>query len=169
MPKPKQTDLLAPGPGRRDVTARRFNQNLAIVAREAVPAGVMMEYLLAIMEGHGSAVLKRDERYDGGWCVTWPEKGELSSTPEQKQWAWTQWRQAGYGMPVQSITLDAELRATYQQGPTLELGAMTPAQLIAIRKALLPPAPVTDTSDAIDAEIVSETQAPPPSSEPSEP
>jgi hypothetical protein len=170
VPAPKTIELRPPTRrGGPDPIAKRFNRNLAICAREAVPAEIMCEYLLAIMEGHGQAVLKRA---GGEWIVTWPGgptredegTGELQSTHEQKAWAWLQWRQAGYGMPAQSIQLEGELRTMQTTRTTIELAGRTPAEVMALRAAIRlalapPPAPAdpvevpTSEPQAIDAEF----------------
>lgn len=102
-----------PAKSTRHGVSRKWNSSLTIAAREAVPPAVMVDWLLAIMEGYGTAVLQRDARVEGGWKVIRPENG-AESTDQQKQWAWLQWRLAGYGQPVQSIALDADLRQHMQ-------------------------------------------------------
>lgn len=148
---------------------RKHARNLALAARESIPAYVMMDFLLAIMEGHGQAVLKRDARHEGGWYVLKPEGG-LASTPEQKQWAWLQWRLAGYGQPIQTHVLDAELRSSTNRDSQIDARRVSALSYEARRRImealqLAPPEPELDAArqgssdedDVEDAEIVSET------------
>lgn len=138
-------------PGPKSLT-QRYGRNLALAAREAIPANIMMDYIAAIMEGHGQATLKRDGRVEGGWVVAWPANGELESTSEQKQWAWQQWRLAGFGQPAQQIHLEADLRGQITSiGATLPIGALSPGKLHAVRALLRPvlnvPAAIDSPSD----------------------
>jgi len=125
---------LGPTPRGGESVTRRFNRNLAICAREMLPAEMLIEYLLAILEGHGQATLVRDGRTESGWRVAIPEGGGLRSSETQMQWAWTQLRQAGYGLPVQQIALEGELRTiSAQLTGTIDLGSLPPRALHGIR------------------------------------
>jgi hypothetical protein len=121
---------------------------------------------MAIMEGFGTAVLQRDARCEGGWKVLRPENAP-ESTNEQKQWAWLQWRLAGYGQPVQSIALDADLRQHMQLDvavdPAKVRGALDYTTRAAILQLLQKPAELGGSSPqalpaAVDAELVEDDE-----------
>lgn len=137
MAKSDKAIALGPPPRGGESVTRRFNRNLAICAREMIPAEILVEFLSAILQGHGQAKMVPDGRTASGWRVTWPEGGEMASTPEQIQWAWTQARQAGYGLPVQQIALEGELRTiSAQLTGTIAIGDLSPRVLHGIRNLL---------------------------------
>lgn len=116
-------------------SARRFNRSLSVAAREVgAPTEVMIEWLNAILAGHGQATIQ--EGPGGEWFVEWPESGEITASDAFKQWAWVQLRQAGYGMPSQAISIEAEVRASTAGSSSLTSGTAPPAMLIALRQAL---------------------------------
>jgi len=124
-----------PKRGPKSVT-QRYSRDLSLAAREGIPADVMMDWIAALMEEGPYPALKRDARVEGGWTVVRPESG-LMTTPEQRQWAWQQWRLAGYGQPAQSIHLEADLRARVASAHVAApIGALTPAQMHAMRALL---------------------------------
>jgi hypothetical protein len=117
---------------------QRFSRDLSLAAREnGIPADVMVEWLIAILEGHGQATIKRDERTETGWRIDWPTDGELASTMEQKERAWDRLRLAGYGQPAQSIHLEADIRARVAAvQTTVPIKVLSPAQMHAMRAIL---------------------------------
>lgn len=126
---------IVPNPAAKLGQTARFNRSLAAVARQNFPAEALMLFWEAIAEGHGDACMAKDARAACGWRVTWPEHG-TASTAEQKQWAITQIRQAGFGMPVQSVQLDADLRAHMTVEAPADLHGLGPGQLLALGTAL---------------------------------
>lgn len=146
-----------PTQGRHGIT-KKWNSSLTIAAREAVPPAVMVDWLLAIMEGYGTAVLKRDERVSGGWTVVRPDNGP-ESTDSQKQWAWLQWRLAGYGQPVQQVALDADLRQNMSLDVSVDPRRVQGELSYVVRQKLLEilqPKPELDAArlDVVEAELV---------------
>lgn len=131
-----------PGYAGREPAAnpRRFNRNLATLVRELVPPEMLIDYAVAIMEGDGNVKIKRGDPDLGepAWVVARSpeERGRLESTAEQKQWAWTQLRQAGWGMPVQAIALEADIRTHHTSTVLPALSTLTPAQIFAVSRAL---------------------------------
>jgi hypothetical protein len=124
-----------PKRGPKSVT-QRFSRDLSLAAREGIPADIMMDWIAAMMEDGPYPALKRDDRVEGGWVVVRPEHGMLT-TPEQRQWAWTQWRLAGYGQPAQSIHLEADIRARVAAvQTTVPIKVLSPAQMHAMRAIL---------------------------------
>lgn len=97
------------GSGGTDGTTKRFNRNLAVLAREMVPPELLIEYHLAILQNHNPHIV-RDGRTLSGWRVEWPERGELQPTLAEKTASITFLRQAGWGMPAQAHFVEAEIR-----------------------------------------------------------
>lgn len=97
------------GSGGTDGTTKRFNRNLAVLAREMVPPELLIEYHLAILQNHNPHIV-RDNRTLSGWRVEWPERGELQPTLAEKTASITFLRQAGWGMPAQAHFVEAEIR-----------------------------------------------------------
>lgn len=130
-------------PGKPNSDTRRITRALAAAVRDRVPADVVIEYWLAVAAGHGQASIVYEE--DGESCepyVTWPAEGELSATPERKDWAITQLRQAGWGMPAQHHVIEGEIRQhTTTMVGVMDFGTLTPAAVSAIRTALAAPQP----------------------------
>lgn len=162
---------------------RRFNRSLAVAARERMPAEILLEYLEAMLAGHGQAAIVKDARTESGWKVTWPEHGELASTQEQRQWAWTQYRQAGWGMPAQHVQLEADIRSQMSTlNATVNLGSLPPSALFQMREIVRgalasssqsSSTPIVDQGDrdrdqhdAIDAEFTEHESASASDSEP---
>ena len=105
------------------------------------------------------------EDEDGEIFVTWDDQGIPPSSEqiaESIKWL----ADRGWGLPAQSIHLEADFRA-HLEGDTVPIGTVPAAVLAGIRSLLrpaageLPPAPSTaSAADVIDAEIVHEEPAP---------
>ena len=95
-----------------DPLTRRFGRSMAHAAREILgpdTAEIMMEYLIAIWQGHGDARLNHTR--DG---IEWGDasgRGGVASTTQQIQWAYEQLKLAGWGQAPQHVVLEAELKA----------------------------------------------------------
>lgn len=167
----------------RKALSQRITSSIAAAARSGASADLIVEYWLTIAQGHGEARLSEDKKTITCTCAALGGKegrGHRDSTPEQIAWAFTQLRQAGYGMPVQTHILEAEMRS---QGA---LDASSPAvsnlslaTVIGIRRLLekqaedraalasaSAPAQVTDdlasvddAANAIDAEFTESASA----------
>jgi hypothetical protein len=117
--------------------SRRFSRTFAASIREGVSPDLLRDYLLAIMAGHGDARFTEDFK-----AITWgpvgtgPGRGGVASTPAQIEWAWTQLRQGGWGMPVQAIALEADIRQHTTTTTELPLADVPPADVRAIRNAV---------------------------------
>ena len=85
---------------------RRFNRNLAICAREMVPPELLVEFAYAILEGVNPVLV----RTKTSWKWKPSDHGGAPSITD-KQWAMTFLRQAGWGMPAQSLHLEADIRS----------------------------------------------------------
>lgn len=122
--------------GGADGTTKRFNRNLAILAREMVPAELLIEFHLAILQGHNPHFVK-DARCSSGWRVTWPERGELVPTLAEKTASVTFLRQAGYGMPAQAHYVEADIRShAADSGVDLTALQGDPGKVFALVQAL---------------------------------
>ncbi len=138
---------MAKGPGKgnsnnrfgTDSITRKFNRNLAHATREKIPGEVLLEFQLAILQGHDPTIVE-DGRSASGWRVTWKEQGEYAPTLEQKQKAWYNITAWGYGLPVQQIVLDAELRQHFQTADSSfdvsKLATLAPEQQLLLRDAM---------------------------------
>lgn len=113
--------------------SRRFSRSITAAARAMVPPELLVEYCLAVWQGHGGAVIRQDERFACGWTVVWSEHGP-TSTPEQIQWAWTQLRQAGWGTAEQYHVVEAHHTQSLAGQPIASLGRHSPAMIIAASK-----------------------------------
>lgn len=143
--------------GGADGTTKRFNRNLAILAREMVPAELLIEFHLAILQGHNPHFVK-DARCSSGWRVTWPERGELVPTLGEKSASVTFLRQAGWGMPAQAHYVEADVRS--RQGELdVDLTALQGdpgtvfALVQALRGALAAPREASPDSDASEGSL----------------
>jgi hypothetical protein len=94
----------------QDGTTKRFNRNLAILAREMVPAELLIEFHLAILQNHDPHIIE-DKRTSSGWRVTWNDKGEMRPTLLEKTASINFLRQAGWGMPAQAHYVEADIRS----------------------------------------------------------
>ena len=134
--------------GNNDIITRRYSRSLAIAARESVPPETLIDYLLAWLAGHGQARMVRTNAIPAGygpapddefleWCVVWPDRGEIESSPEQKQWAWLQLKQAGYGLPAQSIHIEGDIRShVHELTTTIDYGRLPPSSIDQIRQLI---------------------------------
>lgn len=118
---------------------RRFNRALAQLGREAGPDGSnpaygLIQVLLAIIQGHGEAVL--NATMDG---ATWPTKedwpggqrqAENVSTPDQVLKAMDMYKLWTYGQAPQMVQLEAHLQASVTSASTsIPAGLLTPADM----------------------------------------
>ena len=88
----------------------RFNRNLAVIARELVPPELLIEFHMAVLQGHNPHII-RDARFTSGWHVTWEERGEMPPTLAEKTSSIKFLREAAYGMAAQSHYIEADVRS----------------------------------------------------------
>jgi len=132
--------------------SRKWSQSFSIAVREGISAEIMRDWCMAVLEGY-QPIMQRDERIDGGWKVIKNDDGKESSMAE-KQWAWLQIVNRGWGQPIQQHYLDADLRQhnTLEVVDTSKLNGLSYA-LKEKLVALLNPPDVVE-SDVIEAELV---------------
>lgn len=93
-------------------STRRFNRNLALLARQMVPPELLIEYHLAVLQDHNPFIV-RDERYKDGWKVEWDDrKTRELPTLADKTASIKFLREAGWGMPAQAHYVDMDVRAS---------------------------------------------------------
>lgn len=161
-------------PGRKPgptALSKQRGRELAAAAREGIRADVMVEYLLAILEGHGQARIVY-RAADGERCepyVDWPAAG-FESTPERKDWAWTRLREAGWGLPATHVNIQGQFTGVI--APVIDMSALKPAKIAAIRSLLASELSTPnqgagagqralESTDAIDAEFAESTSEDP--------
>lgn len=122
--------------GGTDGTTRRFNRNLAILAREMVPPELLIEYHLAVLQNQ-NPVLARDGRAAGGWLVRGDEKARELPTLADKAASIKFLREAGWGMPAQAHYVDMDVsRHAADSGVDLASISGDPQKLHQIAQAL---------------------------------
>lgn len=131
---------------------RRFNRNLALLARELVPPELLIEFHLAILQGH-NPIIKQDARAKGGWVVWWDEKTEQVPNLEQKVRSVDFLRQAGWGLPAQAHYVDLDVK-TAQAAPAIDITAVanSPRALSAMVGALRAALDAGKAQKVLDAE-----------------
>lgn len=143
------------GPG-TDGTTARFNRNLAILARELVPPELLIEFHLAILQGHDPHIVK-DGRTSSGWNVTWKD-AEVKPTLQEKTASISFLRQAGWGMPAQAHYIEADVRARQgDAGVDLSGLARQPAlaaRLLEALKGVMQAQRLAENAGVEDAEVV---------------
>ena len=141
---------------------RRFNRSLAIAVREAIAPEVLVAFGLEIMKGN-DPLLVEDKRVPTGWRIETRDvrQGGTPSTLQQKMQVMEFIRNTGWGLPVQSVALEADLSIK-----AMSAGSGVDSALLAglsyqdrkeiqdkLQAAIARVAGRTDTSDAVDAEF----------------
>ena len=144
----------------RGVSASKslMKTNLAIAVRQQVPAEVLVEFHLAILQGQNPRLVK-DGRYEHGWKledICGPEgSGGQPPTLQDKKDAAKALMERGWGMPVQTTHLEQDVKAQIELlGTNLAPNAMASvptSRLLALRNALRPPIEVA--SRPVEAQI----------------
>jgi hypothetical protein len=144
----------------RGVSASKtlMKTNLAIAVRSQVPAEVLVEFHLAILQGQNPRLVK-DGRYEHGWKledVCGPDgAGGQPPTLQDKKDAAKALMERGWGMPAQTIHLEQDVKAQIEMlGATLPANAMASvptSRLLALRNALRPP--IEALSRPVEAQI----------------
>lgn len=136
----------------------RRSRTIQAAIEAGVSAELLRDFNVAIVERKCRVRFERDE--DDELYVAWDDSGIPPS--DELVYRAMQWlSDRRDGTPAQSIHLAAHLHGRRDEAP-LALGAIGAGALLAIRNALALPAPSTsktDTSDAIDAEIVEPVSA----------
>lgn len=144
----------------------RRSLNLTLAIREGIGPDVLYNFMLAILKGENPRLIE-DKSKPGGFYVR-HDDGQPAPTLQDKLRVVKEMSDRGWGMPVQAIALDADLRAhVLAAGQQLPSGQLPPSALWAVEQAIrgaLPaasPAPATASADddhnVIDAEC---TEAP---------
>lgn len=112
---------------------RKAMRNLALVVREGVPSEIMRDFHLMIAMGQSPLVV----RASNGDLKVQAEEGGMAPTLDQRVSAMKFLTERGYGLPAQTINLEAELRAQIAStSESLPVGQLSPAAMRAIREAI---------------------------------
>ncbi len=115
---------------------RKAMRNLALVVREGVPSEIMRDFHLMIAMGQSPLVV----RASNGDLEVRAEEGGMAPTLDQRVAAMKFLTERGYGLPAQTINLEAELRAQIAStSESLPVGQLSPAAMRAIREAIRRP------------------------------
>lgn len=141
-------------------------RSITLAVREKVPADLLVEIHLMILEGH-DPILEKDKRTTSGWIVKYNTQGEIKPTLEQKMKAAAWLTDRGWGQAVQQIALEAELRHVSVEQPVNLPAGISAAAIAGIRDWLRLDAgtkPVIDlpavtapATEVIDAEYIEVT------------
>lgn len=104
-----------------------------------------------MIDWHVAVVMGKDPRWlyddDGALIVVYDATGGIAPTLDQKR-ASVEWlANRGYGMPVQTLLLDQEIRTQLESGPQVQVGELGRATFHAIN-ALLSAPPRASVIDA---------------------
>lgn len=153
----------------RTPDTRVYARSLTMAIREGVPVDLIVEFHLTILDGK-TPVLKRDGRTSSGWKVE-PAPGGFTPSFADIRASLRFLAEYGWGQPVQSIQLDAEVRGQVAQLSAsvdlTPLGSADPTAVLALRdavqRALAPP---KSPEDVEDAELVEPVTTPADTSDP---
>lgn len=122
-------------PGRKVGTRNREQaqaaRNLSIAVRIRIPPEIFIEYNIALAMGKSPVLIEDD---DGKLHVRCETKGAILPTLEQRIQAMNRLELRGHGQPVQSIQLEADLRAHSNVTVNLPRGALPASAIIAMRE-----------------------------------
>lgn len=133
---------------------RRYEVSLNECIRKGMHPELILEYYKIILRGQ-TPVLE----YKDGLESFIPDPNPLTPTPtlEQRNAAMRALADRGYGLPAQSVTIDAEFKNKVElqlTGITTEqFGAIAAQNLYKLREMFSLPEPKEDNSDALDAEF----------------
>jgi hypothetical protein len=150
--------------GRKGTTrtkdAARAARSLSLAIRQRLDPDLFVDFQLAIAAGKSPILVELE---DGEIVVTIDERGSILPTLEQRTQAMIRLEQRGYGMPMQSVQVEAAIQMHNAHG-----GAVTPsmADMALVTRlanafqsaAALPPASVIDVAnaDSTSAELACE-------------
>lgn len=133
---------------------RRYEVSLNECIREGMHPEIIREYYKTILRGQNPILETRD---GVDYVIIDPNPLLPAPTLEQRNAAMRALADRGYGLPAQSVTIDAEFRNKVELQltgiSTEELGAMAMDKLAALREMFKLPAP-KDEIEAEDAEII---------------
>lgn len=148
-----------------EVVSRDYSVSMTEAVRKRVDPNVLIDFNIMILMGI-NPVLRKDARSKTGWkCIPDPSPSATSPTLEQKNAASKYLTERGWGMPTQSLQVEADIRSRIEgfgsgiDSRILEnVGAdklMQLAKLLELPPGDGPPAVVESSvvKDAIDADF----------------
>lgn len=134
----------------------RRSLNLTLAIREGIGPDVLYKFMVSILEGHNPKLIA-DASKPGGYYVR-NDDGQPAPTLQDKLRVVKEMADRGWGMPVQAIALDADLRAhVLDAGQQLPSGQLPPGAIWAVEQAIrgaLPAGAAPSSASVIDAECV---------------